>query len=286
MWSSNGARLPVTPCCLWADGSDLDAVSHGSLDSSADTNLGPFASDSAKVDPIDDKSSTGTLNTPAAPLNLRQPSCSTSCSSLSMTFYFFILHLSHSPTGLFLIYPLPPKPPSPLLPVFLPPSLNPCFSPAVLCTLTPPFTLALPVLPLHAVGRGGGSVGARAPVAHSHWGGSELREATHHPGNPLCQSACLALWFLCLISPDLFYFSSSHFSLPSLRPPLLFLSCLSGTLCYSSLFLSHSSFHHRVMCHCQLWRVITQRHILFDYGNSFNHGVGSSAGDFSSSAEV
>ncbi|XP_033972875.1 C-myc promoter-binding protein-like isoform X2 [Trematomus bernacchii] len=42
-----------------SDGSDLDAVSHGSLDSSADTNLGPFASDSAKVDPIDDKSSTG-----------------------------------------------------------------------------------------------------------------------------------------------------------------------------------------------------------------------------------
>ncbi|KAK1891668.1 C-myc promoter-binding protein, partial [Dissostichus eleginoides] len=74
-----------------SDGSDLDAVSHGSLDSSADTNLGPFASDSAKVDPIDDKSST--------------------------------------------------------------------------------------------VGRGGGSVGARAPVAHSHWGGSELREATHHPGD-------------------------------------------------------------------------------------------------------
>ncbi|XP_034053428.1 C-myc promoter-binding protein-like [Gymnodraco acuticeps] len=74
-----------------SDGSDLDAVSHGSLDSSADTNLGPFASDSTKVDPIDDKSST--------------------------------------------------------------------------------------------VGRGGGSVGARAPVAHSHWGGSELREATHHPGD-------------------------------------------------------------------------------------------------------
>ncbi|KAK5874386.1 hypothetical protein PBY51_019333 [Eleginops maclovinus] len=42
-----------------SDGSDLDAVSHGSLDSSADTNLGPFATDSAKVDPTDDKSSTG-----------------------------------------------------------------------------------------------------------------------------------------------------------------------------------------------------------------------------------
>uniref|UniRef100_A0A671VNR5 DENN domain containing 4A n=1 Tax=Sparus aurata TaxID=8175 RepID=A0A671VNR5_SPAAU len=36
--------------------------------------------------------------------------------------------------------------------------------------------------PLSA-GCGGGSVGARAPVAHSHWGGSELREATLHPGD-------------------------------------------------------------------------------------------------------
>ncbi|XP_069382569.1 C-myc promoter-binding protein-like isoform X4 [Paralichthys olivaceus] len=34
-----------------------------------------------------------------------------------------------------------------------------------------------------SVGRGGGSVGARAPVAHSHCGGSELREATLHPGD-------------------------------------------------------------------------------------------------------
>uniref|UniRef100_A0A4W6EJX9 DENN domain containing 4A n=1 Tax=Lates calcarifer TaxID=8187 RepID=A0A4W6EJX9_LATCA len=41
---------------------DLDAVSHGSLDSSADTNLaeqGPYATDSVKVDPTDDRSSTG-----------------------------------------------------------------------------------------------------------------------------------------------------------------------------------------------------------------------------------
>ncbi|XP_040885380.1 C-myc promoter-binding protein-like isoform X2 [Toxotes jaculatrix] len=45
-----------------SDGSDLDAVSHGSLDSSADTNLaeqGPYATDSVKVDPTDDRSSTG-----------------------------------------------------------------------------------------------------------------------------------------------------------------------------------------------------------------------------------
>nr|XP_020480824.1 C-myc promoter-binding protein-like isoform X3 [Monopterus albus] len=77
-----------------SDGSDLDAVSHGSLDSSADTNLaeqGPYPTDSVKVDPTDDRSST--------------------------------------------------------------------------------------------VGRGGGSVGARALAAHSHWGGSELREATVHPGD-------------------------------------------------------------------------------------------------------
>ncbi|XP_047219180.1 C-myc promoter-binding protein-like isoform X5 [Girardinichthys multiradiatus] len=45
-----------------SDGSDLDAVSHGSLDSSAEPNLAeqsPFASDSVKVDPTDDISSTG-----------------------------------------------------------------------------------------------------------------------------------------------------------------------------------------------------------------------------------
>uniref|UniRef100_A0A8K9V7R3 DENN domain containing 4A n=1 Tax=Oncorhynchus mykiss TaxID=8022 RepID=A0A8K9V7R3_ONCMY len=45
-----------------SDGSDLDAVSHGSLDSSADTNTaeqGPYAPDSIKVDPTDDRRSTG-----------------------------------------------------------------------------------------------------------------------------------------------------------------------------------------------------------------------------------
>ncbi|XP_030269957.1 C-myc promoter-binding protein-like isoform X2 [Sparus aurata] len=86
-------QAPLTQSPL-SDGSDLDAVSHGSLDSSADTNVaeqGPYATDSIKVDPTDDRSSTA--------------------------------------------------------------------------------------------GCGGGSVGARAPVAHSHWGGSELREATLHPGD-------------------------------------------------------------------------------------------------------
>ncbi|CAN9506669.1 unnamed protein product [Ophioblennius macclurei] len=50
-------HVPLTQSPL-SDGSDLDAVSHGSLDSSADTNpaeQGPFA----KVDPTDDRSSTG-----------------------------------------------------------------------------------------------------------------------------------------------------------------------------------------------------------------------------------
>nr|XP_046251362.1 C-myc promoter-binding protein-like isoform X3 [Scatophagus argus] len=47
-------HAPLTQSPL-SDGSDLDAVSHGSLDSSADTNL----ADSVKVDPTDDRSSTG-----------------------------------------------------------------------------------------------------------------------------------------------------------------------------------------------------------------------------------
>ncbi|XP_017282258.1 C-myc promoter-binding protein isoform X2 [Kryptolebias marmoratus] len=52
---------PLTQSPL-SDGSDLDAVSHSSMDSSADTNpaeQGPFASDPVKVDPTDDRSSTG-----------------------------------------------------------------------------------------------------------------------------------------------------------------------------------------------------------------------------------
>ncbi|XP_075934693.1 C-myc promoter-binding protein-like isoform X4 [Anarhichas minor] len=83
-------HAPLTQSPL-SDGSDLDAVSHGSLDISADTNLGPFATESARVDPADDRSST--------------------------------------------------------------------------------------------VGRGGCGVGAGAPVVHPHRGGSELREATLHPGD-------------------------------------------------------------------------------------------------------
>ncbi|XP_078144118.1 C-myc promoter-binding protein-like [Centroberyx gerrardi] len=53
-------HAPFTQSPL-SDGSDLDAVSHGSLDSSADTNpaeQGPYASDSSRLDPTDDRSST------------------------------------------------------------------------------------------------------------------------------------------------------------------------------------------------------------------------------------
>ncbi|XP_023672986.1 C-myc promoter-binding protein isoform X4 [Paramormyrops kingsleyae] len=52
---SNPAQTPLS------DGSDLDAVSHGSLDSSNDTNMveqAPFGTDPIKVDSADDRSST------------------------------------------------------------------------------------------------------------------------------------------------------------------------------------------------------------------------------------
>lgn len=124
-------------------------------------------------------------------------------------------------------------------------------------SLTLPFTLALPVLPLHAVSRGGGSVGARAPVAHSNWGGSELREATHHPGKSLCQSACLSFSLVAFLSrrtcSSVFLFSGYLGPLIVtlflfLSSPLSFLHCvvsLSGTsVCCSSTahlpFGSHS----------------------------------------------
>lgn len=104
-----GVPFPVTPSCLWADGSDLDAVSHGSLDSSADTNAtveqGPFAANPAKVDPTDDRSSTGTPNMAAA--RPHRQFC-IFFSSLSLTLVVPLLHFS--PTVL-----LVPPPPSHLL---------------------------------------------------------------------------------------------------------------------------------------------------------------------------
>lgn len=116
MWSRNGARLPLMPCCLWADGSDLDAVSHGSLDSSADTNVaeqGPYATDSIKVDPTDDRSSTGTLNMAAARLNFSQ-------AAILFYIYFFSLNDIFYPPSSFVPAhrPLPHSPP-PLTPPYL-----------------------------------------------------------------------------------------------------------------------------------------------------------------------
>lgn len=184
----------------------------------------------------------------------RQPSCSTSISSLSMTFFILLPHLFLL-TGLFLI---------PLLLLHLHTSaayfstsllsplsihVSPWFCGCGFCSalsLTLPFTLALPVLPLHAAGCGGGSVGTRALVAHSHWGGSELREATLHPGKPLCQPACLSLsgciflsYLAIFYNPTSSALSSSHFSV-SLR--------LGG--------LSSSSFP--PPCHLFIWHITSQ----------------------------
>ncbi|KAM9826579.1 C-myc promoter-binding protein-like isoform X2 [Syngnathus typhle] len=53
-------HAPLTQSPL-SDGSDIDAVSHGSLDSAADTTLNeqvPYNADAIKVDPTDDRSST------------------------------------------------------------------------------------------------------------------------------------------------------------------------------------------------------------------------------------
>lgn len=129
MWSRNGARLPLMPCCLWADGSDLDAVSHGSLDSSADTNVaeqGPYATDSIKVDPTDDRSSTGTLNMAAARLNFSQ-------AAILFYIYFFSLNDIFYPPSSFVPAHQPASSPFPsssytsipLLPIF-PPPFCPC----------------------------------------------------------------------------------------------------------------------------------------------------------------
>lgn len=112
--SRTGARPSLTPCCLWADGSDLDAVSHGSLDSNV-AEQGPFATDSVKVDPTDDRSSTGTLNMAAAWLDLSQS---------AILFYIcsFSLNDTFCPPPSFVPltdHPPPPPPRSPLAPPHL-----------------------------------------------------------------------------------------------------------------------------------------------------------------------
>lgn len=217
-----GVPVPVTPSCVWADGSDLDAVSHGSLDSSADTNAtveqGPFAANPAKVDPTDDRSSTGTPNMATAPPHRHF------CiffSSLSLTLVIPLLHVS--PTVL-LVPPLPHTC-SPSAAYFsnstFIPAVRPCVSLLSLPWVSPPLRPSLCprlCLSLHAASRGGSKVGA-----HSLCGGSVLRGATLHPGKPPSV----------LLTPLL-----SHFHCHSVSPPLLFflfIICLFSTLtcCFS-----------------------------------------------------
>uniref|UniRef100_A0A6Q2YXN7 DENN domain containing 4A n=1 Tax=Esox lucius TaxID=8010 RepID=A0A6Q2YXN7_ESOLU len=97
-----------------SDGSDLDAVSHGSLDSSADANTaehGPFAPDTIIVDPTDDRHSTGTqsgIQSCITGLRLTPP-------SLSLMSFF--------PPPLSLL-PLDFHPPPPCLLLYLLPGLH------------------------------------------------------------------------------------------------------------------------------------------------------------------
>ncbi|XP_077568857.1 C-myc promoter-binding protein-like isoform X2 [Stigmatopora nigra] len=54
-------HVPLTQSPLSADGSEMDAVSHGSLDSATDANLNEqvsYTTDTIKIDPTDDRSST------------------------------------------------------------------------------------------------------------------------------------------------------------------------------------------------------------------------------------
>lgn len=210
-----GVPFPVTPSCLWADGSDLDAVSHGSLDSSADTNAtveqGPFAANPAKVDPTDDRSSTGTPNMAAA--RPHRQFC-IFFSSLSLTLVVPLLHFS--PTVLLVPPPslTPAHPPAACFSnsTFIP-AVRPCVSLLSLPWVSPPLRPSLCpslcprlCLSLHAASRGGSKVGA-----HSLCGGSELRGATLHPGKPPSV----------LLTPSL-----SHFHCHSVSPPPLFFLCI------------------------------------------------------------
>ena len=120
-----GLLVPVTPPCLWADGSDLDAVSQGSLDSSADANA------HVKVDPADDRSSTGT----GAPLS-RQP-----CSSASLYFsLYFFTDTCYPPCPSF-AHRCPRSPPPHLLP-------PPCVSALPCLSVVPPPPPPPPTPPL------------------------------------------------------------------------------------------------------------------------------------------
>lgn len=169
-------------------------------------------------------------------------------SFVSIKFLFILLlHLSHSLTGLFLLPFVAYF--STFLSSLLCIHVSPWFFGCGVCSalsLTLPFTLALPVLPLHAVGRGGCSVAARALVAHSHWGGSELREATRHPGKPLCQPVYLYLYFSPLSYSAIFRFFdffSSHCPIVSVSLCLYDLAFFLSSI-VSSLYSTHQCCAH------------------------------------------
>lgn len=149
-------------------------------------------------------------------------------------------------------------------------------------SLTLPFTLALPVLPLHAAGGGG----TRAPVVHSHWGGSELREATLHPGKPLCLRVRLFLVSLLCLTCSVMTFSglSSSPFLPFVNlSPHCDISPSSTSFISAPLFLLPFLFASlRSDLSLSIMQSNYQRHILFDYGNHFNHEDDTSAGDSAS----
>lgn len=267
----------IPGCCLWTDGSDLDAVSHGSMDSSADTNpteQSPYNTDSLKVDPTDDRSSTGTLLI-SAPWN-----------HLKKAAICFFSNIHHFPFCQWHFYP-----PSHLfflsIGLFLRPftaclffsaslfsipcpsmSLLSMISGCAFCSalsLTLPLTLARPVLPLHAVSHGRGSAGAGAQGSHSHSGGSELRDATLHPGKPHF-SVCSCVRFCLMLLTQQFFLEPLLLCLfLSLPPPLLFLQsiiCIHGTsVCCSS--RAHISGVFRIHTG---WFITSERFALVSYG--------------------
>lgn len=222
-------------------------MSHGSLESSADTNpveQGPYATDSAKVDPTDDRSSTGTRQVPAW-LHL---------SKTAILFNIFLFFCLFPPTFSFvsladslpLHFPLQ----------FTPPFLHYLFFLLLLipfghswsppgfcgCGFCSALSLTCPSLwPCLCCRCMQSAVGAAAwapwPWWRTHTGGalsSEKPPSTQV--NPLSLSACLTLVaFLCVILAALqcFYFphlfspvivSGMHMFLSFLLPPLLLLS--------------------------------------------------------------
>uniref|UniRef100_A0A8K9XLW8 DENN domain containing 4A n=1 Tax=Oncorhynchus mykiss TaxID=8022 RepID=A0A8K9XLW8_ONCMY len=96
------------------DGSDLDAVSHGSLDSSADTNTaeqGPYAPDSIKVDPTDDRRSTGTPQNGCRLGHLTTPFLSLTRPFFLLSHWFHTASLHRLPPLSLVLHGLPLPPP-------------------------------------------------------------------------------------------------------------------------------------------------------------------------------